>query len=134
MTFKTNRKTGNVFNDTKKRSDKHHGSVKPKTGLKRNDVTIQDLNYLNIKKVTVDEILKVTSSNHAVYYMLNRGWNNLGYKDRKKILDDVAKTLNLPKESIEKHISEDDLFNKNSLDRLTVMGSWRKLDIPVILY
>lgn len=28
MAFKTNKKTGQVFNDKKKRSDTHHGSVK----------------------------------------------------------------------------------------------------------
>lgn len=34
MGFKTNRKTGNVFNDNKKRSDEHHGSVKPDSGIR----------------------------------------------------------------------------------------------------
>lgn len=34
MVFKTNRNTGNVFNDNKKRSDAHHGSVKPESGVK----------------------------------------------------------------------------------------------------
>lgn len=32
--FKTNRKTGQVFNDKKKRSDKHHGSVKVIHGVR----------------------------------------------------------------------------------------------------
>lgn len=134
MGFKTNRKTGNVFKDEKKRSDSHHGTVKPKTGVKRNDLSLHDVTHLNVQKVSVDDIIKISSSNFAAYYMLNRGWKNLGYRDRRKILDDVAKKWNMSKESLEKHIGDDDLFGHNSIDRLKVMGSWRKLNIPVILY
>lgn len=32
--FKTRKSDGRVFNDNKQRSDKHHGSVKPSTGIK----------------------------------------------------------------------------------------------------
>lgn len=32
--FKTNRNTGNVFNDNRKRFDEHHGSVQPDSGIK----------------------------------------------------------------------------------------------------
>lgn len=45
MVFKTNRKTGNVFNDERKRSDKHHGSVKPDTGLKVKNIVDYQLTY-----------------------------------------------------------------------------------------
>lgn len=42
--FKTRKSDGRVFNDNRQRSDKHHGSVKPESGVKSEEYKIIDKN------------------------------------------------------------------------------------------
>lgn len=49
MTFKT-RFDGRVFNDKRKRSNSHHGSVKPETGIRMDEQTESDQAFENYKQ------------------------------------------------------------------------------------
>lgn len=51
--FKTRKSDGRVFNDNKQRSDKHHGSVKPESGVKRSDSNIDKIDMGSLKGFSV---------------------------------------------------------------------------------
>lgn len=105
--------------------------IKPQTGIKRDDIL-----GLKVREVSVDDIVGMSGTNYFAYSTLNRGWRNLGFRDRKRILDDIKKSQKtlMNEADFEKYVSDDDIFNHNSLDRAKIVAAWRKLKIPVILY
>lgn len=98
MTFKTRKSDGRVFNDDRKRSDSHHGSVKPTSGikLKSHTMDITDLGF--VKDKDLDSKLKIYRNdqkylkNHEIISAVEEVWE----KTPKDIRSLVVEIILLP--------------------------------------
>lgn len=81
--FKTRKSDGRVFNDNKQRSDKHHGSVKPKSGVR------MDSKINNVREKTYSEqLLEVAPKGTKIYALVTKTNSDGDYRHIKLLMID----------------------------------------------
>lgn len=93
MTFKTRKSDGRVFNDERKRSDQHHGTVRPKSGIKMANQSMKITGLGFVKDKELDEKLKIYRNdqqylkNHEIIKAIEAVWKKTPKDIRSKVVE-----------------------------------------------
>lgn len=135
--FKTRKSDGRVFNDNKQRSDKHHGSVKPKTGMKRKDNILlkYELEDPDYRKAQIAHELEMAKDAYKSQKEHEEFMKKLELADKAESVEEINEIFGRPRnfrfDNLLKLESNNTMFRNRMMDYAKRRGITERDGIPI---